>query len=119
MTAGPVLDCWQYHIRVGRDVVIVTYGCDVASTAPPQVSSEHKGAGLFTLAEVPGLAMPARVQALDRRLVRSPRRRYRYRGAAPRPESLMPGSDIPAGRAADIARGSPAASPRVRITEAR
>jgi 8-oxo-dGTP pyrophosphatase MutT (NUDIX family) len=59
VTAEPVLDCWQYHIRVGRDVVIVTYGCDVPSTAPPQVSSEHKRAGLFTLAEVPGLAMPA------------------------------------------------------------
>ena len=59
VTAGPVLDCWQYHIREGRDVVIVTYGCDVARTAPPTVSREHKRAGLFTLAEVPGLAMPA------------------------------------------------------------
>jgi 8-oxo-dGTP pyrophosphatase MutT (NUDIX family) len=59
VTAGPVLDCWQYHIREGRDVVIVTYGCPVTSTGPPAVSSEHKRAGLFTLAEVPGLAMPA------------------------------------------------------------
>jgi hypothetical protein len=40
-------------------VVIVTYGCTVTSTAPPAVSSEHKRAGLFTLAEVPRLAMPA------------------------------------------------------------
>ena len=59
VTAGPVLDCWQYHIREGRDVVIVTYGCDVARTAPPTVSREHKRAGLFTLAEFPRLAMPA------------------------------------------------------------
>jgi 8-oxo-dGTP pyrophosphatase MutT (NUDIX family) len=59
VTAGPVLDCWQYHIRAGRDVVIVTYGCHVTSTGPPAVSSEHKRAGLFTLAEVAGLAMPA------------------------------------------------------------
>ena len=27
--AGPLLDCWQYHIRPGSDVVIVTYGCYV------------------------------------------------------------------------------------------
>jgi len=59
VTAGPVLDCWQYHIREGRDVVVVTYGCHVTSTAPPAVSREHKRAGLFALAEVPGLAMPA------------------------------------------------------------
>jgi 8-oxo-dGTP pyrophosphatase MutT (NUDIX family) len=59
VTAGPVLDCWQYHIREGRDVVIVTYGCHVTSTAPPEASSEHKRAGLFTLAEVRGLTMPA------------------------------------------------------------
>jgi 8-oxo-dGTP pyrophosphatase MutT (NUDIX family) len=59
VTAGPVLDCWQYHIREGRNVVIVTYGCHVTSTAPPAVSSEHKRAGLFTSAEVPALPMPA------------------------------------------------------------
>ena len=59
VTAGPILDCWQYHIREGRDVVIVTYGCPVTSTAAPAVSSEHKRAGLFTLAEVPALRMPA------------------------------------------------------------
>ena len=59
VTAGPILDCWQYHIRQGRDVVIVTYGCPVTSTAAPTVSSEHKRAGLFALAEVPALRMPA------------------------------------------------------------
>ena len=55
---GPLLDCWQYHIREGRDVVIVTYGCYVASTIPPTVSSEHKRAALFTRSEVPDLNMP-------------------------------------------------------------
>jgi 8-oxo-dGTP pyrophosphatase MutT (NUDIX family) len=59
VTAGPVLDCWQYHIREGRDVVIVTYGCPVTGIGPPVVSSEHKRAGLFTLAEIPALPMPA------------------------------------------------------------
>jgi 8-oxo-dGTP pyrophosphatase MutT (NUDIX family) len=58
VTVGPVLDCWQYHIREGRDVVIVTYGCHVLSADPPVVSNEHKRAGLFTADEVPGLVMP-------------------------------------------------------------
>jgi 8-oxo-dGTP pyrophosphatase MutT (NUDIX family) len=55
---GPILDCWQYHISEGRDVVIVTYGCHVETLAAPVVSSEHKRAGLFTRDEVPGLVMP-------------------------------------------------------------
>jgi 8-oxo-dGTP pyrophosphatase MutT (NUDIX family) len=58
VTAGPLLDCWQYHIRDGSDVVIVTYGCHVHRADPPVVSSEHKRAGLFTPLQVPGLVMP-------------------------------------------------------------
>ena len=58
VTAGPLLDCWQYHIREGADVVIVTYGCHVLSTHPPLVSNEHKQAGLFAMSEIPDLVMP-------------------------------------------------------------
>jgi 8-oxo-dGTP pyrophosphatase MutT (NUDIX family) len=58
VTAGPLLNCWQYHIREGADVVIVTYGCHVLSTDPPLVSNEHKQAGLFTMSEIPDLVMP-------------------------------------------------------------
>jgi 8-oxo-dGTP pyrophosphatase MutT (NUDIX family) len=58
VTAGPLLDCWQYHIRAGSDVLIVTYGCQVLSTDPPVVSHEHKRAGLFTAEEVVELVMP-------------------------------------------------------------
>jgi 8-oxo-dGTP pyrophosphatase MutT (NUDIX family) len=58
VTAGPLLDCWQYHISEGRDVVVVTYGCHLISTEPPVVSHEHKRAGLFGSGEVPGLVMP-------------------------------------------------------------
>ena len=58
VTAGPILDCWQYHIGEGQDVVIVTYGCYVASTTPPMISNEHKQASLFTHDEVPDLNMP-------------------------------------------------------------
>ncbi len=58
VTTGPILDCWQYHIGTGQDVVIVTYGCHVASDTPPVVSPEHSDAGLFSPAEVAGLTMP-------------------------------------------------------------
>ena len=58
VATGPLLDCWQYHIRPGTDVLILTYGCHVLSSVPPVVSSEHKQAGLFTHAQVPGLSMP-------------------------------------------------------------
>jgi len=58
VSVGPLLDCWQYHIRAGADVVIVTYGCHVHSTHPPVVSNEHKRVGLFTPEKVPGLVMP-------------------------------------------------------------
>lgn len=58
VAAVSLLDCWQYRIGPGADVLIVTYGCDVLRGGPPVVSDEHKRAGLFALAEVPGLAMP-------------------------------------------------------------
>jgi 8-oxo-dGTP pyrophosphatase MutT (NUDIX family) len=58
VTTGPLLDVWQYHIRDGVDVLIVTYGCQVGTAADPFVSHEHKEAGLFTEVEVPALPMP-------------------------------------------------------------
>jgi 8-oxo-dGTP pyrophosphatase MutT (NUDIX family) len=58
VTAGPLLDCWQYRIGPGADVLIVTYGCTVVRGGTVVVSHEHKRAGLFGPDEVPGLAMP-------------------------------------------------------------
>jgi 8-oxo-dGTP pyrophosphatase MutT (NUDIX family) len=58
ITAGPLLDCWQYHIGEGRDVVVVTYGCHVLSTEAPVVSDEHQRIGLFGPGDVPYLPMP-------------------------------------------------------------
>lgn len=59
VTVGAILDAWQYHIRDGVDVLIVTYGCHVAEDGSPvQVSHEHKEAGLFSLAQVAALRMP-------------------------------------------------------------
>ena len=58
VTTGPILDAWQYHIREGRDVLIVTYGCHLEGSQSPTLSNEHKEIGFFTLAEVGGLNMP-------------------------------------------------------------
>ena len=59
---GPILDAWQYHICPGRDVLIVTYGCQPKSGQSPSLSSEHKEMGFFTLAEVGDLTIPAGYQ---------------------------------------------------------
>jgi len=58
VTTGPLLDVWQYHIRHGVDVLIVTYGCRVGTDVDPVVSHEHKEVGLFTEVEFPALPMP-------------------------------------------------------------
>ncbi len=58
VTAGPILDAWQYHIRDDIDVLIVTYGCHPFSNTEPVVSHEHKEVGLFTEPEIPALPMP-------------------------------------------------------------
>jgi 8-oxo-dGTP pyrophosphatase MutT (NUDIX family) len=58
VTTGLLLDVWQYHIRAGVDVLIVTYGCHVNTDSAPVVSAEHKEARLFTEDEVSALRMP-------------------------------------------------------------
>ena len=58
VAAGPLLDCWQYHIGAGKDVLIVTYGCYVQSAGTPVLSHEHRRAGLFAPAAIPALVMP-------------------------------------------------------------
>jgi 8-oxo-dGTP pyrophosphatase MutT (NUDIX family) len=58
VTTGPLLDAWQYHIRDGIDVLIVTYGCHAGTDSAPVVSSEHKEVGLFTKTEAAALRMP-------------------------------------------------------------
>jgi 8-oxo-dGTP pyrophosphatase MutT (NUDIX family) len=55
---GPILDAWQYHIRDGVDVLIVTYGAEVTTTAPPVLSHEHKQVGLFAADDVASVRMP-------------------------------------------------------------
>jgi mutator protein MutT len=52
-----ILDSWQYHIREGRDIVIVTYAC-LCTSSNVTKSPEHKEARWFPLEAVPGLRMP-------------------------------------------------------------
>jgi 8-oxo-dGTP pyrophosphatase MutT (NUDIX family) len=58
VSPGPILDTWQYHIRDGVDVLIVTYGCHPITETAPVVSHEHKEVGLFTESEATVLRMP-------------------------------------------------------------
>jgi ADP-ribose pyrophosphatase YjhB (NUDIX family) len=58
VTVGPLLDVWQYHVRPGTDVLIVTYGCHTDAGGEPVVSHEHKEAGLFAEDDIPLLRMP-------------------------------------------------------------
>ncbi len=58
VTAGPLLDAWQYHIRTGVDVLVLTYGCLVGSDRDPVVSAEHTQVGMFARDELPALPMP-------------------------------------------------------------
>jgi 8-oxo-dGTP pyrophosphatase MutT (NUDIX family) len=57
-TVGPILDSWQYHIRDGVDVLIVTYGATIDTDADPVLSHEHKEVGMFSEHEIAGLPMP-------------------------------------------------------------
>ena len=59
VSAGPLIDAWQYHIADGADVLVLTYGGHAATgTEEPALSSEHSEAGLFTYAAAAELRMP-------------------------------------------------------------
>ena len=53
-----LLDCWVYDILGKVKVLIVTYGCTLASATPITISSEHKEVGLFRVPELDALPMP-------------------------------------------------------------
>lgn len=60
VTVGALVDVWVLAIpTAGRDVVIVTYACDVDDGAPePVVSAEHRRAELFRADELSALRLP-------------------------------------------------------------
>lgn len=63
VTVEELLDVWVYEplpeTRPGHRVVIVTYGCSTLTTAPAVLSHEHCEVGLFPLAAVADLPLPA------------------------------------------------------------
>ena len=59
VTAGALLDCWVYQPLPARQVVIVTYGCRLASAPTPRLSAEHNAFGWFAAPELDALALPA------------------------------------------------------------
>ena len=59
VTAGPLIDAWQYHIADRADVLVLTYGCyPETGNGEPAVSHEHKEVRLFTRAAAAELRMP-------------------------------------------------------------
>ena len=59
VSAGPLIDAWQYHLAAGADVLILTYGCHTGTRLDePVVSAEHSRAGLFAVTAVRDLTMP-------------------------------------------------------------
>jgi 8-oxo-dGTP pyrophosphatase MutT (NUDIX family) len=67
VSVADLLDCWLYRIHPGVEVVIVTYGTLYRHEARPQVSSEHKEVGLFTIEQLDALRIPAGYAASIRR----------------------------------------------------
>lgn len=55
---GSILDSWVYEVFENVHIVILTYGCCCDPFSEVHHSSEHKEAGLFTLAEIAHLQMP-------------------------------------------------------------
>lgn len=58
VAVGELLDCWLYEVRPGREVVIVTYGCQYDGDGGVRRSDEHSAVGLFHIAEIDSLPMP-------------------------------------------------------------
>jgi 8-oxo-dGTP pyrophosphatase MutT (NUDIX family) len=57
-----LLDAWLYPVTPATQVLILTYGCQLAGQPPPggvQISHEHKEGRLFGLDELPEANTPA------------------------------------------------------------
>ncbi|MGA7863545.1 MAG: NUDIX hydrolase [Stellaceae bacterium] len=58
IVADRILDCWLYHVLPGKEVLVVTYAVLRTDRREFRVSREHRKFGIFTVGELPGLAMP-------------------------------------------------------------
>ncbi|MBI3516679.1 MAG: NUDIX hydrolase [Proteobacteria bacterium] len=72
VTAGVLLDCWVYQPVPGRKVLIVTYGCRLATPPVPRLSAEHRAFGWFDGAALADLALPAGYRPAIRRWLDGP-----------------------------------------------
>lgn len=58
-SVGTLVDVWVYTVRPGLDVLVVTYGCDVASWPPDVVSPEGKAVTFAALDDLESIPLPA------------------------------------------------------------
>jgi 8-oxo-dGTP pyrophosphatase MutT (NUDIX family) len=57
-TVGPVVDAWVYRVTADVDVLVVTYGCEVASWPASVASPEGKDVGFFAPDALDGIPLP-------------------------------------------------------------
>jgi len=58
IVADRILDCWLHQVLPGQEVLIVTYAVRRVDRREFLVSREHRRFGVFSVSELPGLAMP-------------------------------------------------------------
>src|ERR1700678_1143904 len=61
--AEKILDCWQYEVKPGVVVLIVTYGCPRPGSEVVGLRYEHVSSGLFAIEEIDQLRMPSGYRA--------------------------------------------------------
>jgi mutator protein MutT len=64
---GPILDAWVYPVPPGVDVLIVTYGCEIATWPADVTSPEGKEVGFHDVATLAAIRLPAGYHAAIRR----------------------------------------------------
>ena len=66
-SVGPLLDAWVYPIAADVEVLVMTYGCTVASWPSSVVSPEGKRVGFFAPDALDGIPLPRGYHAAIRR----------------------------------------------------
>jgi 8-oxo-dGTP pyrophosphatase MutT (NUDIX family) len=54
-----IIDSYTFEVIPSRNVLIVTYGCRLRGQFKPAVSAEHTAFGLYPLAELERIPLPA------------------------------------------------------------
>jgi 8-oxo-dGTP pyrophosphatase MutT (NUDIX family) len=64
---GPILDVWLYRVAPDLDVLVLTYGCDVAAWPSALASPEGNEVGIFAVDALAGVPLPVGYHAAIRR----------------------------------------------------